>query len=165
MTSTTQTFTTQDIHHTRCKLGHPPHQTSTTPDIHRTRNPSHHVMIWCGGCPILHTMWCMSGVVDVWCGGCPVWSIPSVVDVLFYTWFGESPVWWMSSLCGGCYRVSWEGNLPVDNVKTKSWRALAATTFWLQKNISCGFLREVWVAPCKASWHHDAIVSFRGLIG
>merc|ERR1712088_569763 len=37
-TSTTQTSTTPDIHHTR----HPPHRTSTTPDIHHTRHPPHH---------------------------------------------------------------------------------------------------------------------------
>ena len=36
-----QTSTTPDIHHTVCKIGHPPHQTSTTPDIHHTRHPPH----------------------------------------------------------------------------------------------------------------------------
>ena len=31
-----QTSTTQDNHHTVCKLGHPPHRTSTTQDNHHT---------------------------------------------------------------------------------------------------------------------------------
>ena len=80
-----QTSTKPDIHHTVSKIGHPPHQTSTTPDIHQTRHPPHQTSTT----PDIHRTVCKLGPPPhhnvTWCGGCPflnmVWWRSSVVDV------------------------------------------------------------------------------------
>merc|ERR1711911_565287 len=105
-----QTSTTPDIHHTMCKIGHPPQLVEYV-----CWNWTYHANNWrmnvswrVSVCPsgtglgnvyfwkMYIVVWWMSGVVDVRCGGCPVWWMSyfthGVVDVRC----GGCLVWWMS---------------------------------------------------------------------
>merc|ERR1711911_472040 len=115
-----QTATTPDIHHTMCKIGHPPQSVEYVCWywIYHANNWGMNVSWRVSVCPLgtglgnVHfwkmyiVVWWMSGVVDVRCGGCPVWWMSGVVDV----WCGGCLVWWMSYFthgvvdvwCGGC---------------------------------------------------------------
>ena len=70
-TSTTQIFTTPDIHHTDTTL-------CVKQDIDHTIHSHGVLKFWCGGCLIWWMSFFTHGVVDVWCGGCPVWYMSSI---------------------------------------------------------------------------------------